>query len=53
MDYLAAFEKLNGVFRGVRLKTLTAKFYNEVGRVISPKFLMLEFLGEYLNIILR
>jgi DNA polymerase III delta prime subunit len=49
MDYLTAFEKMNEEFRTIKLKTLTSKYYNEVNKVISPKFLMMTFLGEYLE----
>jgi len=53
MDYLDAFSKMNMMFGNIKIKTLSAKFYNEVGKCISPKFLMLEFIGEFLNVILK
>lgn len=53
MDYLLSFEKIYEHFRTIGLRTLTSKFYNEVGRVISPKYLMSEYLGEFLKIVLR
>lgn len=53
MDYLTAFSKMNLLFKNIKLKTLTAHYFNELAKVISPKFLMVEFIGEYLDVILR
>jgi len=53
MDYLLSFEKIYEHFRTIGFRTLTSKFYNEVGKVISPKYLMAEYLGEFLKMVLR
>jgi len=53
MDYLLTFEKIYEHFRTIGFRTLTSKFYNDVAKVISPKYLMAEYLGEFLKMVLR
>lgn len=51
MDYSEAFEKLNKAFKNIKLKTMSAHYYNELSRAVSPKMLMIEFFGEFINFV--
>lgn len=52
MDYLDVFEKMNKLMKVIKLKTMCAHYYNELAKVISPKMLMIEFFGEFINFVL-
>ena len=49
MNYYTVFEKINENIKGIKMKTLSAHFFNEINKVISPKYLTMEFLGEFLG----
>lgn len=49
IDFVRVLEKLNMQVKNIKLKTLTAKMYNDLFRVVSPKMLMIEFVGLFVE----
>lgn len=47
MNYETVYEKLVSALSIIRLKTMSAHYFNQLPTCISPKMLMIEFFGEF------